>query len=175
MNATVLSLSFSSSFRLNDHQVGLSSPQSVSTPRAISSPTTQTRVSAVCASSPTSFVREKRSSSPVTLYDLLEVDVGATGREIKAAYRKRVKECHPDVVSVYQKDSSADHFMEVHEAYCALSDPVKRADYDQSLLALPNTRPQSTQFYYKSTDYSSFSKYPMASGFKRNWETDQCW
>lgn len=166
MIAAVPTLSFSSSFRLSSNQLlSPASPQSISTPKTISSPHTQSHISAVYASLPT-FAREKQSSSSTsTLYDLLEVDVGATGREIKTAYRKKVKECHPDVVSVYQKDSSTDHFMEVHAAYSKLSDPMKRADYDQSLLALAN-RFQSRQ---------SCSSYPTVSGFKRNWETDQCW
>ncbi len=61
-------------------------------------------------------------------YESLGVAKGATNDEIKKAYRTLAKQYHPDV----NKDPGADvRFKEVQEAYDVLSDPQKRAQYDQ--------------------------------------------
>lgn len=53
----------------------------------------------------------------------------ATEAEIKAAYRKKAKECHPDL---HQHDKTAEErFKELNEANEVLSDAEKRARYDQ--------------------------------------------
>ena len=65
---------------------------------------------------------------PKNYYLILGVTDHATPDEIKAAYRQQVKEYHPDR---YGHDSEP--FLSVQEAYCVLSDPRRRADYDQSL------------------------------------------
>lgn len=61
-------------------------------------------------------------------YDILEVDRDASQAEIKAAYREKVKETHPD-----QSDhpNAAQRFIQVKEAYDVLGDPEQRAAYDQ--------------------------------------------
>ncbi len=62
-------------------------------------------------------------------YDVLGVKKGATGEEIKSAYRKLAKQYHPDV-NPGNKDAEG-KFREVSEAYEVLSDDQRRARYDQ--------------------------------------------
>jgi DnaJ domain len=61
-----------------------------------------------------------------TLYEILGVSADATEDEVRAAYRRLVRQIHPDT------GGSAAIFGIVHEAYEVLRDPQKRAEYDRA-------------------------------------------
>ncbi len=62
-------------------------------------------------------------------YDVLGVTRDARDREIKSAFRRLAKECHPDSCN---GDANAEkRFKELNEAYEALKDPQRRAAYDR--------------------------------------------
>ena len=62
-------------------------------------------------------------------YEVLGLDKSATEDQIKKAYRKAAKANHPDL-HPGDKDAEA-RFKEINEAYEVLSDPDKKARYDQ--------------------------------------------
>ena len=63
-----------------------------------------------------------------SLYDTLEVSENASQDDIKKSYRKLARKYHPDVNK--QKEAE-EKFKEINAAYEILSDPQKRAQYDQ--------------------------------------------
>ena len=65
----------------------------------------------------------------IDYYKILGVDKNIPQDDIKAAYRKRSKQFHPDL---HPDDPKAKaKFQLLNEAYAVLSDPEKRAKYDQ--------------------------------------------
>jgi DnaJ family protein A protein 2 len=69
------------------------------------------------------------SAKDTRLYDVLEIQPGASEQEIKKAYRKLAMRYHPDKNA--HSPEAADKFKEVGHAYEILSDPQKRQIYDQ--------------------------------------------
>lgn len=67
-------------------------------------------------------------------YEVLGIAKGASEDEIKKAYRKAAMKYHPDKFSNAtdkEKKDAEDKFKEINEAYQVLSDPQKKAQYDQ--------------------------------------------
>jgi curved DNA-binding protein len=62
-------------------------------------------------------------------YKTLGVDRGADEKEIKRAFRRLARQCHPDVNP--DDPQAEERFKEINEAYEVLSDPEKRSKYDQ--------------------------------------------
>lgn len=62
-------------------------------------------------------------------YKVLGVSKGATEEDIKKAHRKLARKHHPDLNPGNKK--AEEQFKEIQEAYDVLSDPEKRAKYDQ--------------------------------------------
>jgi curved DNA-binding protein CbpA len=62
-------------------------------------------------------------------YDILGVEPSATVAEFRAAYRQRISKAHPD------RGGGHDGATRIQEAYDCLSDPVRRAMYDDGVTA----------------------------------------
>ena len=62
-----------------------------------------------------------------TYYDLLDVKLDASAAEIRSAYRRRIKQTHPD------QGGDAVLFRRVQRAFETLSDPVLRRIYDEEI------------------------------------------
>lgn len=72
-------------------------------------------------------------------YQILGVEPQAGPHTIKSAYRRLARRYHPDVAK--GKDAQA-RFLEIQEAYDALSDPAKRREYDR--VVSPTARRRSS-------------------------------
>lgn len=70
-----------------------------------------------------------------TYFAVLGVAVDASPREIRSAYRRLVKEFHPD-----RFPGGSGPFMEIQEAYAVLGDATRRREYEQSLEQRPEKR-----------------------------------
>lgn len=63
-----------------------------------------------------------------SLYETLGISENASSDEIKKAYRKLARKYHPDI---NKEESAVEKFKEINAAYEVLSDPDKKAQYDQ--------------------------------------------
>lgn len=63
-------------------------------------------------------------------YQILDIPEFSTQEEIKKAYRKLVRTCHPDIAG--NSSDIVKRFKDINEAYEFLSDSVKKADYDKA-------------------------------------------
>ncbi|MCP4165858.1 MAG: molecular chaperone DnaJ [Chloroflexi bacterium] len=61
-------------------------------------------------------------------YEILSVDRNASAEDVKRAYRRMVKQYHPDI---YKGDDADHRIKEINEAYEILSNPEKRGAYDR--------------------------------------------
>jgi DnaJ-class molecular chaperone len=90
-------------------------------------------------------------------YQILDIDTSASPEVIKSAFRKLVRQHHPDVNA--GTPSATDRFREINEAYEVLSDPVKRLAFNQLLQAKnhpsASKKPQKTEASNTSTTQAS--------------------
>lgn len=63
-------------------------------------------------------------------YDILNIPAGSTDQDIKRSYRKLAMKWHPDK-NKSDEEVAREAFQNIAEAYDVLSDPEKRAIYDQ--------------------------------------------
>ena len=72
-------------------------------------------------------IRSMQTQSIKNHYEALEIGPEATETEIREAFFRKARTCHPDVA----KDPNATKkFLEIKEAYSTLSNPEKRLQYD---------------------------------------------
>ena len=85
-------------------------------------------------------------------YEILGVDKNADEATIKKAYRALAKKYHPDM---NPDDPEAEaKFKEASEAYAVLSDPQKKAKYDQYGHAAFDSAAGGAGFDFDSMDFS---------------------
>ncbi|HTP58418.1 MAG TPA: DnaJ C-terminal domain-containing protein [Spirochaetia bacterium] len=94
-------------------------------------------------------------SSKRDYYEILGVKKNATQEELKKAYRELALRYHPDRVSADKKKEAEDTFKEISEAYAVLSDPQKRALYDQYGHSGVDQKFRRPEDIFRGTDFRS--------------------
>ena len=77
-----------------------------------------------------------------THYEILGLPTTATDDEVRHAYRRLVKQAHPD------RAGDTAQFRLVTQAYAVLSDPARRVAYDRSLRPPPVAAPLARRRHY---------------------------
>jgi curved DNA-binding protein CbpA len=112
----------------------------------------------------------RKSSDLADCHKRLGLALGATSAEIKAAYRQKALECHPDVVPLSDKAAAESEFRRVSEAYAILSNEVRFASAGEPLTTSYPTG--STQHNYSVRNRAAKqegSKGPTSPG----WQSQQ--
>ncbi len=87
-------------------------------------------------------------------YEILGIKKSATLEELKKAYRSLALSHHPDRVPEEKKKEAEEKFKEISEAYAILSDPQKRAMYDQHGHAGIDQK-YTSEDIFRNADFSS--------------------
>lgn len=66
-------------------------------------------------------------------YYLLGVELSSTPEEIRAAYRRRAAEVHPDIQPPEKREWSSERMKQLNAARDLLLDPGRRAKYDEQM------------------------------------------
>ncbi|MBO6520183.1 MAG: J domain-containing protein [Rhodospirillales bacterium] len=100
-------------------------------------------------------------------YDILGVPKTASADEIRKAYRKLAKECHPDL---HPGDEKAERrFKEISGAHGLLSDPDKRKRFDAGEIdAEGHERPEHAYYrtYADGGDGAKYARYGASGGYE---------
>jgi hypothetical protein len=84
----------------------------------------------------------------VDYYQILGVAPTATAGEIRKAYRLLARRVHPDTNPEWEDDVQANQWMAaLNQAYDVLSDPFRRAAYDQSRQERPGQNGEPIRYY----------------------------
>jgi DnaJ family protein C protein 16 len=83
-------------------------------------------------------------------YEILGIKRGATQQDVKKAYRKLVKEAHPDK---NKAPDAQEKFVLLTRAYELLSDPERRRNYDNHGVT------EDTPNFNKKHDYSQYNRF----------------
>ena len=67
-------------------------------------------------------------------YKILEVDKDASSETIEKIYKMLVKKYHPDLQNDKNKIKAEEKIKKINEAYDVLSDPLKREEYNNTLI-----------------------------------------
>ena len=101
-------------------------------------------------------------------YEVLGVDKKASADEIKSAYRKLALKWHPDrwvSGTDAEKKTAEENFKEAAEAYSILSDPDKRAKYDQFGFAAEQMGGGAGGFDFGGMDINDFLRNIFGGSF----------
>lgn len=111
------------------------------------------------------FEGSAQYTNTTTLYSILSIQRTATDEEIKSAYRRMVRQWHPDVC---KEPNAQEMFIRIREAYELLSNPTKRARYDAGL-ALEASLQQNIDKLPDKTGYRAPLRcgYILAEGYER--------
>lgn len=101
-------------------------------------------------------------------YEIMGVNLNATAPQIKKAFHRLARECHPD--SVPDNPWADDEFKALSAAYELLSDPMRRALYDKGKISGDGTK-GSSQRAAKNA-FKSTARPPKSKSKKNRPKTD---
>ena len=103
----------------------------------------------------------------INLYERLGLTKEASAEDIKKQFRKLVRTCHPDIAG--DSPENVQRFAEIRDAYEVLSDPEKRALYDNP----PTIKKVKRQIHRKTwrpPKNQSFGSIPSGKSRVKNWQ-----
>ncbi len=93
-------------------------------------------------------MRQKITYDPARdYYTVLGIESNATGEEIRLAYRRCVREVHPDL-NPQRADWATEQLQRVNEAYDVLREPALRREYDRQRWPHVPNRPAADAAYH---------------------------